>query len=183
MFCCDLWLQLKRNAWHAFFVVCAAIVGIACGFAVYKLPNAYWWQNNRLDFCYKLMYGGFVGVMWSIFLSYLCVFAISLVAKRFAACKFLCYVGAFLCGIYVGGVLLALWQSSAVLCVLYAIFFVAVNLSVALLCLFLALTEESCCCFADAISGAKGCIIVLSCGIFAQLLLIFLFLRTITLLI
>lgn len=183
----ELWAEVfqtvKKRAFLSLAFVAFAVVGCIIGFAVFNLPKAYWWQCNRLDYASRLLYGGFFSVLISFACSGACLFLIAVLARRFYACKGLCWLGALLNGVYFGGVLLALFKTSMIMAILYCALVLSVQLAVGILSMLLGCCGEHCHVFSEAFKQSKtvGCVIGLS--VLAQIIIVFLFLRIIILLI
>lgn len=171
-------ISCKRTA---FVVMCAlVVVGIVLGVVLYMLPSAAWWQNNRYAFADKLLYGGFGGVLGALLLPTVLLCAVAVVGCAVPQCRFLLYLSAFLCGLYVGATVSAIASMSVVACVLYVLLWSTVEVASALFLLGWCVVEQPCKKDVKNALWLTKPILLAFCVVFlVKIILIFVVLRTI----
>ena len=179
-FCEELFARARRNGFATVLLAALAVAGVVVGVVLYRMPSALWWQCNRYAFAEKLLYGGFVAVLFGLLLpsALLCSIAVvGLFGRWFRA---LWYVATFLCGLYVSAAICAIAQISVVTCLLYALLWAAEEI-VCCLVLFVWCVDEQPCGFDP--KSAMWCAKPVLCAYFvlflAKIVLIFVVLRTI----
>ena len=177
----DEFMYRVRRHEIRFWAVCAsAVAGIVVGIVLYKLPAAYWWQNNRWNFATKLLCEGFGSVAISLLLSGILVCVTSLMSSLKSYLTAICFVAAFLCGMYAVGIVCAISTISVVSCVLYTLLFLSVELVGNIIFMIFVACDEACeKTFIQAICGLKTLLIAYLVVYIVKILLIFAVLRPI----
>ena len=172
--------RIRRHGFRAVALCACAVVGIVLGVVLYRLPTAYWWQNNRWNFACKLLYDGFGSVLFALLLPSVLVCFAAVVASLRSYLSAICYVTALLVGIYTAAIVCAIATMSVVSCVLYTLLFLSVELvGHLLLHIFVACDDPCDRTFAEAVCGLKILLIAYLVLFIAKILLIFVVLRPI----
>lgn len=172
--------RLHRNKWQIVALACCLLCGLVLGVVLYKLPSAYYWQNNRFQLACILVYEGFFAVfrrlaLWSAVVVFCCILScIQPFLRAFV------YFAALACGIYVSGSVCALFAVSVVVGILYTLLWSTVWVCADAFLLAWCVAETPCeNSFGEAVCAIKNAVYVYLALIFAKILIIFVLLRPI----
>ena len=172
--------RVRRHKLQTIALSMCVLCGLIVGVVLYKIPAAYYWQNNRFAFACVLVYEGFFAVLLRGMLGLCIVLSCCVFSAMQPFLRSLIFVAALGCGMYVSGTVCALFQISLVVGLLYTLLFATVwlvsNLFLLIWCICEQPSENT---FKQAICALKTTVCVYVGLFFVKILMIFLLLRPI----